>query len=97
MGQTKYDPGYDNRRPWNVGKFVGVKRPLTPKQVWKVRFHLEREQNFRDLALFDLAIDSKLHGCDVVAIRIGESSVAAWSRPAPWWCRRRQADRCSSS
>lgn len=55
MGQTKYDPGYDNRRPWNVGKFVGAKRPLTPKQVWKVRFHLEREQNLRDLALFDLA------------------------------------------
>jgi hypothetical protein len=58
MGQTKYDPGYDNRRPWNVGKFVGAKRPLTPKQVWKVRFHLERKQNLRDLALFDLAIDS---------------------------------------
>jgi integrase len=72
MGQTKYDPGYDNRRPWNVGKFVGAKRPLTPKQVWKVRFHLEREQNLRDLALFDLAIDSKLRGCDVVAIRIGD-------------------------
>jgi len=55
MGQTKYDPGYDDRRPWNVGKFVGAKRPLTPKQVWKVRFHLERDQRMRDLALFELA------------------------------------------
>ncbi len=73
MGQTKCDPGYDNRRPWNEGKFVGAKRPLTPKQVWKVRFHLEREQYLRDLALFDLAIDSKLRGCDVVAIRIGDA------------------------
>jgi integrase len=72
MGQAKYDPGYDDRRPWNAGKFVGAKRPLTPKQVWKVRFHLERDQRMRDLALFDLAIDSKLRGCDVTAMRIGD-------------------------
>ena len=72
MGQAKYDPGYDDRRPWNAGKLVGAKRPLTPKQVWKVRFHLERDQRMRDLALFDLAIDSKLRGCDVTAIRIGD-------------------------
>lgn len=72
MGQAKYDPGYDNRRPWNAGRLVGAKRPLTPKQVWKVRFHLERDQRMRDLALFDLAIDSKLRGCDVTAIRIGD-------------------------
>lgn len=72
MGQTKYDPGYDDRRQWNVGKFVGAKRPPTPKQVWKVRFHLERDQRMRDLALFDLAIDSKLCGCDVVGMRIGD-------------------------
>jgi hypothetical protein len=50
MGQAKYDPGYDDRRPWNAGKFVGAKRPLTPKQVWKVRFHLERDRRLRDLA-----------------------------------------------
>lgn len=72
MGQAKYDPGFDDRRPWNAGKFVGAKRPLTPKQVWKVRFHLERDQRMRDLALFDLAIDSKLRGCDVTAMRIGD-------------------------
>lgn len=72
MGQARYDPGYDDRRPWNAGKFVGAKRPLTPKQVWKVRLHLERDQRVRDLALFDLAIDSKLRGCDVTAMRIGD-------------------------
>jgi integrase len=72
MGQAKHDPGYDDRRPWNAGKFVGARRPLTPKQVWKVRFHLERDQRMRSLALFDLAVDSKLRGCDVTAIRIGD-------------------------
>jgi integrase len=72
MGQAKYDPGYDDRRPWNAGRFVGAKRPLTPKQVWKVRFHLERDRRLRDLALFNLAIDSKLRGCDVTALRIGD-------------------------
>lgn len=62
MGQANQDPGYDDRRPWNAGKFIGAKRPLTPKQVSKVGFHLERDQRMRDLALFDQAIDSKLRG-----------------------------------
>lgn len=51
---------------------TGAKRPMTPKQMWKRRFHLERDPRMRDLALFDLAIDSKLRGCDVVTIRFGD-------------------------
>lgn len=50
---------------------VGTKRRLTRKQIWAVRFFLDREARLRDRALFDLALDSKLRGCDLVKIRIG--------------------------
>lgn len=63
-----------HRRPWNKGRLIGAKPPLKPKQVWTVRFHLRREQRWRDLALFDLAIDSKLLGCDVVQLRVCDVS-----------------------
>lgn len=53
-------------------RIVGTKRPLTQKQIWAVRFYLEREGRIRDRALFDLAIDSKLRGCDLVKIKIGD-------------------------
>jgi len=51
---------------------VGTKRPLTQKQIWAVRFFLDREGRLRDKALFDLAIDSKLRGCDLVKIKISD-------------------------
>lgn len=56
--------------PWNKGKLVGPKPPLRPSQVWAIRTRLQMENRKRDLALFNLAIDSKLRGCDVVAIRV---------------------------
>ena len=58
--------------PWNKGAFVGLKPPLKQKQVWSIRLNLQREHRIRDLALFDLAIDSKLRGCDVVKVKIGD-------------------------
>jgi len=61
-----------NRPAWNAGKMVGTKRPLTQKQIWAVRFFLDREERLRDRAPFDLALDSKLRGCDLVKIRIGD-------------------------
>ncbi|MEP9360096.1 tyrosine-type recombinase/integrase [Sphingomonas sp. KR3-1] len=72
MGYSKYDPAMQARPAWNAGKIVGTKRPLTQKQIWAVRFFLEREGRLRDRALFDLAIDSKLRGCDLVKIKIGD-------------------------
>ena len=72
MGHTRYEPAYDSRRPWNLGKMVGAKKPLKPKDVWAIRFFLEHEGRIRDRALFDLAIDSKLRGCDVVKMKIGD-------------------------
>ncbi|GAB6968127.1 tyrosine-type recombinase/integrase [Komagataeibacter kakiaceti JCM 25156] len=58
--------------PWNAGKIVGAKRALKEKHVWAIRFWLESEQRVRDRALFDLALDSKLRGCDLVSLRIGD-------------------------
>ncbi len=56
--------------PWNKGKLTGAKRPLRPNQVWTIRTKLQIEGRARDLAMFNLAIDSKLRGCDVVSLRV---------------------------
>jgi integrase len=58
------------RRAWNKGRLVGQKRPLLPKQVWAIRARLELAGNLRDLALFNVAIDSKLRGCDLVTLKV---------------------------
>jgi len=71
MTYSHLDPAMQNRIAWNAGKTVGTKRPLTQKQIWAIRFFLDREERLRDRALFDLAIDSKLRGCDLVKLNIG--------------------------
>jgi len=58
------------RTPWNKGKLIGARPPLRPKHVWSIRTRLLLEGRIRDLALFNLAIDSKLRGCDVVAVKV---------------------------
>ena len=58
------------RRAWNKGRIIGQKRPLLPKQVWAIRARLELAGNLRDLALFNVAIDSKLRGCDLVRLKV---------------------------
>ena len=58
------------QRPWNKGLLVGRKRPLEPTHVWSIRVRLEIAQSKRDLAIFNLAIDSKLRGCDLVKLRL---------------------------
>jgi integrase len=58
------------RTPWNKGKLIGAKPPLRPNQVCSIRTRLLIERRTRDLALFNLAIDSKLRGCDVVDLRV---------------------------
>jgi hypothetical protein len=68
MGHSEYDPAARERQAWNAGQVVGSKRALKPQQVWAIRFWLERGERLRDRALFDLAIDSKLRGCDVVKV-----------------------------
>ena len=60
------------RAPWNKGKLVGARPHLRPSHVWSIRTKLQIEGRKRDLALFNLAIDSKLRGCDVVAVRVDD-------------------------
>jgi integrase len=60
------------RIPWNKGKLIGAKPPLRPSHVWSIRAKLQIAGRTRDLALFNLAIDSKLRGCDVVAVRVDD-------------------------
>lgn len=60
MGHSMYDPGQDHRPAWNAGHKLEAKRPLKPKQVWAIRFWLERERRLRD------------RGCDLVKVRIGD-------------------------
>ena len=56
--------------PWNKGKLVGQKPPLKLKEIWAIRIRLQLSGRLRDLALFNLAIDSKLRGCDLVRVRV---------------------------
>lgn len=65
--------------PWNKGKIVGAKPPLRPKHVWSIRTKLQVEGRVRDLALFNLAIDSKLRGCDVVALRVDDIAPSGYA------------------
>lgn len=58
--------------PWNKGRLTGQKRPLKPKDVWAIRVRLQLEHRARDLALFNLAIDSKLRGCDLVGLEVDD-------------------------
>jgi integrase len=66
--------------PWNKGRLSGQKRPLKPKDVWAIRVRLELQRRKRDLALFNLAIDSKLRGCDLVRLRVNDVCVGGQVR-----------------
>jgi hypothetical protein len=72
MGHSEYDAIAKERRPWNAGRKLGAKRTLKAQQVRAIRFWLNRERRLRGHATFDLAIDSKLRGCDIVKIKIGD-------------------------
>jgi hypothetical protein len=62
------------RDPWNKGKLVGQKAPLKLRDIWAIRVRLELADRKRELALFNLAIDSKLRGCDLVQLRVRDVS-----------------------
>ena len=67
------------RTPWNKGKLTGAKPPLRPKHVWAIRTKLQVTGRKRDLALFNLAIDSKLRGCDLVSIKVEDIAPRGYS------------------
>jgi hypothetical protein len=60
----------NNRRvPWKKGRIVGQKAPFEPKEIWAIRVRLQMDQRTRELALFDLGIDSKLRACDLTSLQ----------------------------
>ncbi len=61
---------------WDSGRVIGQKPPLKPREVWAIRTRLQMSSAVRDLALFNLAIDSKLRACDLVAISVGDVSIS---------------------
>jgi len=70
--QPNTDARPPGRPPWNKGKLIGAKPPLRPAHVWAIRSKLQLEGKLRDVAMFNLAIDSKLRGCDLVALRLDD-------------------------
>lgn len=68
MAYLTYEP--QKRSPWNKGKLIGQKPPLKLKEIWEIRIQLQLTNQIRGLALFNLAIDSKLRGCDLVQLKV---------------------------
>ena len=62
-----------SKEPWNKGKILGQKSPLKLKEIWAIRIRLQLFRKIRDLALFNLAIDSKLRACDLVTLKVQDS------------------------
>jgi hypothetical protein len=67
--------------PWNKGKLLGQKPPLKLKEIWAIRIRLQLDHRARELALFNLAIDSKLRGCDLVGLRVHDVVQGTLNRP----------------
>jgi integrase len=67
------------RTPWNKGKLIGAKPPFRPSHVWSIRTKLQMKDRKRGLALFNFAIDSKLRGCDVVAVRVDDVAPSGYA------------------
>jgi len=72
-----FDETKDVWIPWNKGKLVGQKAPLKPQEGWAIRVRLQLADHKRDLALFNLAIDSKLRGCDLLRLRVSDLRMGA--------------------
>jgi hypothetical protein len=69
--------------PWNKGKLTGPKPPLKVREIWAIRIRLQLAERLRDLALFNLAIDSKLRGCDLVALPMSQGRAKPEAK-SPW-------------
>src|SRR3990170_4517336 len=74
--QNMFPPNENNQKegPWNKGTLVGQKPPLKLKEIWAIRIRLQIDKKHRDLALFNLAIDSKLRACDLLKLRVSDVS-----------------------
>jgi integrase len=79
MADVPTIPAVSKHDPWNKGKIIGAKPPHRPKHVWSIRTKLQVEGRTRDLAMFNVAIDSKLRGCDVVALKVDDVAPGGYS------------------
>lgn len=61
-----------HRKPWSAGRMIGAKAPLKPKHIWAILQHLKSLGSIRDLAMFNIALDAKLRGCDLVKLRVAD-------------------------
>jgi len=74
-----------HREPWNKGKIVGQKTPFKLKYIWALRVRLQMESRVRELALFNLGIDCKLRGCDLVSLKVRDIRQGLNSGPRETW------------
>ena len=82
--------------PWNKGKLVGQKAPFKLKEIWAIRVRLQMQRRLRELALFNLGIDSKLRACDLVSLRVCDVCHGDRVGTRASCCSRRPSGRCSS-
>src|SRR5438552_11617328 len=82
--------------PWNKGKLLGQKPPLKLREIWAIRIRLQLTHRHRELALFNLAIDSKLRGCDLVGLHVYDVVQAVTSLHMRPSCRRKHNGPCNS-
>jgi hypothetical protein len=82
--------------PWNKGKLLGQKPPLKLKEIWAIRIRLQLTHRHRELALFNLAVDSKLRGCDLVGLHMHDVQQGSHVAHRAIACRRKRNGRCNS-
>ena len=71
---------YTDTQTWNSRRIIGPKLPLKPKEIWGIRIRLQMANHVRDLALFDLGLDSKLRSCDLVKLRLSDVTIGRFVR-----------------
>jgi integrase len=85
-----------HRTALDKGRLLGQKPPLEPKEIWSLRIRVQLADEARDLALFNLAIDSKLRGCDLVSLRVRDVYQGSWLPAERLSCSARRNDQCNS-
>jgi hypothetical protein len=93
---TEADNTWNSRKPRNRGKVTGPKTPLQARHIWAIRTRLKLADRTRDLVLFNLAIDSKLRGCDIVSLKVGDAAPHGYAIDRAMVCQRKTGRRSSS-
>ena len=84
-----------NTSPWNKDRIIGQKRPLQISHIWGTRIRLELEGKTRDLALFNMALDSKLRGCDLVSLKVSDVAYGSSVSSRATICNRKPVALCN--